>query len=232
MGRISVFFVSCLFITISGLAQHHIGAGGGYNQSIYYTSISKSQYYYVFRPKDSYLVNLSYKMDIPVKKENMRVGTQLEWKRQSAYFYYNDLKNGDTIPTGMNYDIHILQWYVFPELVIGDPIRLIFSGGPVVEYIIYSNAHGIRLIDEKRTEVEKESNNGDIKGLYVGAKLSLGLEFPVYKNFYISLQNSYSAGLSSKGGRLKDSFNYFNCLDINLTASLFYRFNNNKTIIK
>lgn len=227
MEKITILFVSCLFALLPSFAQHHINVGGGYNQSIYYTNISKSDYYYLFRPNDSYLVNLSYKMEIPVKKNNMRIGTQLEWKRQSSYFYYNDLKNGDTIPTGMNYDIHVLQLYVFPELVVGDPIRFIFSGGPIVEYVISTKAKGIRLIDEKPVEIE-ETNNGDIKGMYIGAKISLGVEFPIYKGFYISLQNSYSAGLSSKGGRLKSQFKYFNCLDINLTGSLCYTFNYDK----
>ncbi len=223
MGKITIsFFVFFLFV-FSSLAQHHISLGGGYNQSIYYCSLPKSEYYTLFRQYDSYLANITYKMDIPNKKKNMRIGTQVEWKRQSAYFYYEDHRDGDTIPTGMRYDVHVLQLYVFPELVVGNPIRFIFSGGPVLEYILSTKADGIRLIDEQRVEV-LETNNGDIMGFYVGAKINFGLEFPIYKNLYFTLQNSYSAGLSSKYGRLKTQMKYFNCLDINLTGSINYKF--------
>lgn len=223
MGKIILPFIVCFCFIISSFAQHHIGIGGGYNQSIFYCSQSKSVYYTTFRPYDSYLANITYKMDMPVEKKNMRIGTQVEWKRQSAYFYYEDRRDGDTIPTGMRYDIQVLHFYIFPELVVGNPIRFIFSGGPVVEYILSTKADGIRLIDEERVEV-LENNNGDIKGMYVGAKINIGMEFPIYKNLYITLQNSYSAGLSSKYGRLKKQMKYFNCLDINLTGSLNYKF--------
>ena len=127
----------------------------------------------------------------------------------------------------MRYDLHVVQLYVFPELVVGNPIRFIFSGGPCIEYILSSKANGIRLID-KKSKVN-ENNNGDIKGLYIGAKLSVGMEFPVYKDFYISLSNSYSAGLSTKYGRLQKQMKYFNCIDINLTAAFCYQLpSNNK----
>ena len=77
-----------------------------------------------------------------------------------------------------------------------------------------------------------EKTNGDIRGLYV-AQNKLGMEFPVYKDFYIIVYNAYSAGLSSKYGRLQKQMKYFNCLDINLYATLCYRFTpNDKTINK
>ncbi|HOS16194.1 MAG TPA: hypothetical protein PKX15_04175 [Bacteroidales bacterium] len=232
MGRIIAGILCQLIIVSTVNAQSHISLGGGYNQSIYYCGLPKSTYYTTFRPYDSYLVNISYKKDVAVERNNMRIGAQCEWKRQSAYFYYEDRRNGDTIPSGIRYDLNIIQLYVFPELVVGNPIRFVFSGGPCMEYIVSSKAKGIRLIDDERTEME-ETNNGDIRGLYVGAKISIGMEFPVYKDFYISVYNAYSAGLSSKYGRLQKQMKYFNCLDINLYATLCYRFTpNNKTINK
>ena len=222
MGRITLSFLCCWIFLVTTYGQSHLSIGGGYNQSIYYCGLSKSEYYTTFRPYDSYLINLTYKKNMPVKKENMRIGGQLEFKRQSAYFYYEDRRNGDTIPTGMRYDLQVIQLYVFPELVVGDPIRFIFSGGPCIEYILSSQAKGIRLIDNERVSVE-ETNNGDIKGMYIGAKINIGMEFPVYKNFYITLQNSYSAGLSTKYGRLQKQMKYFNNIDINLSGSICYK---------
>ncbi|MDD2622889.1 MAG: hypothetical protein WC142_08030 [Bacteroidales bacterium] len=229
MGRrIILPVLSILLFGHTTFTQSHISMGGGYNQSLFYCALPKSTYYTSFRPYNSYLVNVSYKQNVAVESNNMRIGTQLEWKRQSAYFYYEDRRDNDTIPTGMRYDLHVVQLYVFPELVVGNPIRFIFSGGPCIEYILSSKANGIRLIDKKRVEVN-ENNNGDIKGLYIGAKLSVGMEFPVYKDFYISLSNSYSAGLSTKYGRLQKQMKYFNCIDINLTAAFCYQLpSNNK----
>lgn len=229
MGRrIILAMLSILLFGHTTFTQSHISMGGGYNQSLFYCALPKSTYYTSFRPYNSYLVNVSYKQNVAVESNNMRIGTQLEWKRQSAYFYYEDRRDNDTIPTGMRYDLHVVQLYVFPELVVGNPIRFIFSGGPCIEYILSSKANGIRLIDKKRVEVN-EDNNGDIKGLYIGAKLSVGMEFPVYKDFYISLSNSYSAGLSTKYGRLQKQMKYFNCIDINLTAAFCYQLpSNNK----
>lgn len=223
MGRIMACILCQLIIISTGFAQSHISAGGGYNQSLYYCSLPKSTYYTSFRPYNSYLVNISYKKDVVNKRKNMRIGTQFEWKRQSAYFYYEDRRNGDTIPSGIRYDLNVIQLYVFPELVVGNPIRFTLSGGPCVEYIVSSKAKGIRLIDDERTEME-EKNNGDIKGMYIGAKINIGMEFPIYKGFYISIYNAYSAGLSSKYGRLQKQMKYFNCLDINLYTTLSYQF--------
>ncbi len=224
MEKIITVFIVYFLTFISIQAQNHISIGGGYNQSIFYCSLPKSEYYTKFQPENAFLVHLSYKKNIPIKKDNMRIGTQLEWKRQSAYFYYEDRRNGDTIPSGIHYKIDVLQLSIFPEIVVGNPIRFIFSGGPTLDYIIYTHAKGVRIIDKKNVKI-KEKNNGDIKGLAIGAKINLGIEFPIYKNIYITFQNSYAAGLSSKYGRLKSQMKYFNCLDINLTANISYQFN-------
>jgi hypothetical protein len=224
MGKINTVFIVCFFFILSLNAQHHIGVGGGYSQSIFYCGLPKSQYYTKFQPEDAFLRQATYKYDVPIKKENMRIGGQLEWKRQAAYFYYEDRRNGDTVPSGIHYKIDVLHLCVFPEIVVGDPIRFIFSGGPTLDYVIYTRAKGIRIIDKKREKIE-EANNGDIKGFAVGAKLNLGLEFPVYKNFYITLQNAYAFGLSTRYGRLKTQMKYFNCMDINLTANICYQIN-------
>lgn len=223
MEKIITYIVACCCFISSSLAQHHIGIGGGYNQSIFYCSQPKSTYYTLFRSHDSFLANINYKLNIPNKKENMRIGTQCEWKRQSAYFYYDDRRNNDTIPTGINYDIDVLHIYLFPELVVGNSIRFIFSGGPVFEYVLATKAKGVRIENKEKINID-EKNNGDISGAYIGAKINLGMEFPIYKNLYFVLQNSYSAGLSSKYGRLKRQMKYYNCLDINLSGSLFYHF--------
>ena len=75
-----------LFFILSLNAQHHIGVGGGYSQSIFYCGLPKSQYYTKFQPEDAFLLQATYKYDVPIKKENMRIGGQLSGKDKRLIF--------------------------------------------------------------------------------------------------------------------------------------------------
>ena len=74
----------------------------------------------------------------------------------------------------------------------------------------------------KEKEDFSEQNSQDIKGFSWGAKINLGVEIPLYKGLYLSLNNAYSAGFSGFNGNLKPKMKFINCIDIYLGAGLFY----------
>ena len=222
-----LFIALCLLPFGEMFAQSTIAASGGFSQSIFYCSQTKREYNHTFRPYDAYLVNVSYKKDLSNLQKNMQVGASLEFKQQSAWFAYIDNFPADTFSTGLRYDIQSINLYLFPELRVGNEIKFVFSGGPVLQVITNTKAEGIqRQIIAGKPYIETDINERSskrISGIVIGAKISLGIEIPLYRNLYLTFYNAYSAGLNSMQGSIKPQMKYFNCLDINITGGLLYR---------
>jgi hypothetical protein len=177
-------------------------------------------------------VNLSYKKDFSSLQKNMQFGGQLEFKQQSSEFYYRDNFPTDTFATRLRYDIRSINLYVFPELRVGGEIKFIFSGGPVLLFIVNTKAKGKQLqiitgIPHIETEID-ESRSSRISGVVIGAKINLGIEIPLYKGLYFTFCNAYSAGLNTLQGTIKPQMKYFNCIDVNIMGGLSYRMKNEK----
>ncbi len=222
----------CLCAMGTLTAQSNIAAEAGFSESIFYCSQLKSNYYYSFSQYPSYYVNLSYKEDVPQWSRNMRFGGQLGMKRQSQWFYYEDNLPYDTLATGVRYDIYAVNIYVFPEVVVGEKVKFYFSGGPQLHIICNTTAKGTQLQiipgQEYPETPIKEKHSKDIKGVSFGAKFCLGLEIPLYKDLFLTLNNAYSAGFTGMNGLLKPKMKFFNCIDIYLGAGLQYKINHNK----
>ena len=208
-------------------AQSSFAVSGGLNQSIFYCSQTKRQYYHKFQEYNSYVINFSYKKDFSSLRKNMQLGTQLEFKQQSSWFYYEDKFPADTFATGLRYDIQSVNLYLFPELRVGEYVKFIFNGGVVIQLITNTKAQGkqIQVITGKpniETEIDQRHSK-DISGVVLGAKICLGMEIPLYKGLYFTFCNAYSAGLNSIQGTIKPQMKYFNCLDINIMGGFLYR---------
>jgi len=222
------FFILLYFFSLWELsAQSTIAVSGGLNQSIFYCSQTKRQYSHSFQPYNAYLVNFSYKKDFSLLQKNMQLGGQLEFKQQSSEFYYRDNFPSDTFATRLRYDIRSVSAIVFPELRVGEKIKFIFRGGPVLQFIVNTKAKGkqVQIITgapKIETEIV-ELRSSRISGVVIGAKICLGIEIPLYKNLYFTFCNAYSAGLNSMQGTIKPQMKYFNCLDINIMGGLSYR---------
>ena len=227
MHRKAFLILICFFPLWELSAQSTFAVSGGLNQSIFYCSQTKRQYYHSFRPYNAYLVNFSYKRDYSSLQKNMQLGAQLEFKRQSSEFYYRDEFPADTFATRLRYDIGSINIYVFPELRVGEGVKFIFSGGPVLQFITHTRAEGKQLqIITGSPNIEKdinESASNRISGVVLGAKISLGIEIPLYRRLYFTFCNAYSAGLNSMQGTIKPQMKYFNCLDINIMGGFSYR---------
>ena len=213
-------------------AQSTVAVSGGFSQSIFYCSQTKRQYDHSFQPYNAYLINFSYKEDLSFLQKNLQLGAQLEFKKQSSWFYYRDNFPTDTFATGLQYDIQSVNLYLFPELRVGENIKFIFSGGPVVQFITNTKAQGKQvqiIIGSPNIETNiNEQNSKRISGVVIGAKINLGIEIPLYKNLYFTFYNAYSAGLNSMQGTIKPQMKYFNCLDINIMGGLLYRVEHKK----
>jgi len=213
-------------------AQSAIAVSGGLNQSIFYCSQTKRAYRHSFQPYNAYLVNFSYKKDCSSWAKNMQLGAQLEFKQQSSWFYYEDKFPADTFATGLRYDIRSINLHLFPELRVGEKVKFVFSGGTVLQFITNTKAKGKQLqIITGKPNIEEsidEPNSKRVAGVVFGAKISLGVEIPLYKGLYFTFCNAYSAGLNSMQGSIKPQMKYFNCLDINIMGGLLYRMNNEK----
>jgi hypothetical protein len=220
---------ACLLWINSGYSQSSFTLTGGFSNSIFYSKITKAEYRHSFTSNNAYLVNFSYRENLSTLQKNLQVGAQVEFKRQSAWFYYEDLFPTDTFATGVNFDIHSINLYLFPEIKVGESVKFVFSGGPVLQYIINVKAEGKRI--ERRagnpnieTEIN-DKNSKEISGFCFGAKINLGIEIPIYKNLYITFYNSYAAGLTGMKGDLSKRMKYFNCVDINISGGIVYVFN-------
>ena len=227
MRRRDFFILLCLLPLREVPAQSTFAVSGGLNQSIFYCSQTKREYNHSFRPYNAYLVNFSYKKDCSSLQKNMQLGVQLEYKQQSSEFYYRDEFPTDTIATRLRYDIGSINIYVFPELRVGESVKFIFSGGPVLQIITHTRAQGkqVQIITGSsniETDID-ESAGKRIAGVVVGAKISLGVEIPISKRLYFTFCNAYCAGLNSMQGTIKPQMKYFNCLDIHITGGLSYR---------
>ena len=232
MHKKCFFILLCFSPLWEAAAQSTFAVSGGFNQSIFYCSQTKREYYHSFRPYNAYLVNFSYKRDCSSWQKNMQLGAQLEYKQQSAEFYYVDAFPADTFATRLRYDIASININVFPELRVGESVKFVFSGGPVLQWIVSTKASGKQVqIITGSPNIEKnieESNSKRISGIVLGAKISLGIEIPVYKGLYFTFCNAYSAGFNSMQGSIKPQMKYFNCLDINIMGGVSYRFWTNK----
>ena len=227
MFKRNFFILLCFFPLLEMPAQSTIAVSGGLNQSIFYCSQTRREYNHLFRPYNAYLVNISYKKDFSALQKNMQLGAQLEFKQQSSWFYYRDEFPTDTFATGLRYDIQSINLYIFPELRVGDGIKFVFSGGPVVQFITHTKAKGTQLqqITGKpniETSID-ESKSARIAGVVFGAKINLGVEIPLYKNLYFTFSNAYSAGFNTMQGTIKPQMKYFNCIDINIMGGFLYR---------
>ncbi len=226
--RIALMLLSLLFIN-NLYSQSSFSLNGGFNQSLFYCGQSKSDYYHSYTPYNSYLVNFSYRENLSVLQKNLQVGAQLEFKQQSAWFYYEDLYPTDTVATGVRYDIRSINLYLFPELRVGEYVRFVFSGGPVIQYIVNVKAKGkqVQLMSGSsnvETDID-EKNSKDISGFTFGVKINFGVEIPIYKGLYLAFCNSYSAGFTGMGGELSKRMKFFNCIDINLSGGIVYQVN-------
>ena len=228
MHKNFLYILLCILPLSELSAQSSIAVSGGFSQSIFYSSQTRREYYHLFRPYNAYLVNVSYKKDFSTLQKNMQLGTQLEFKQQSSWFYYRDEFPTDTFATGLRYDIQSINLYLFPELRVGEGIKFIFSGGPVLQVITHTKAKGtqIQLITGKpniETSID-EKGSKRISGVVIGAKITLGVEIPLYKNLYFTFYNAYSAGFNSMQGTIKPQMKYFNCIDVNIMGGLLYIF--------
>ena len=189
------------FVCVShAKAQSSFALNGGFNQPIFYSSQMKSVYRHSFTSYNAYSLNFTYKENLSKVQKNLQLGAQLEFKQQSAWFYYEDNFPTDTFATSVRYDIRSLNLYIFPELRVGEDVRFVISGGPVLQCIVNTKAKGtqLKLISgESNIETDvNDKNNKDISGLCFALKISLGIEIPLYKNLYLCFNNSYTAGLS------------------------------------
>jgi len=223
-----VFFIMLCFLPLGEVvAQSTVALSGGFSQSIFYCSQTKREYNHSFQPYNAYLVNFSYKEDFSHFQKNLQAGAMIEFKQQSSWFYYRDNFPTDTFATGLRYDIQSVNLYLFPELRVGNDIKFVFSGGPVIQFITNTKAKGTEIqIFTGKPNIEKdidEQSSERISGFTAGAKISLGIEISLCKNLYFTFYNAYSAGFSSMQGTIQPQMKYFNCLDINIMGGLLYR---------
>jgi hypothetical protein len=222
-----LFSIAILLLTGNLFAQSNVSLNAGFNQSIFYCGQAKSDYRYSFRPYNSYSVSFFYKENLSALQKNLQVGAQLEFKQQSAWFYYEDLYPTDTFATGVRYDIRSFNLYLFPELKVGESICFIFSGGPILQYIVNVKAKGKQvqtISGQPNIETDiNEKNSKEIAGFNFGVKVNLGIEIPLYRNLYLTFYNNYTFGLSGMKGERRKQMKYFNCLDIGLLGGILYQ---------
>ena len=219
----------CLLWINSEYGQSSFTLTGGFNNSIFYCSQANSEYRHSFTADNAYLVNFSYKENLSALKKNLQVGAQLEFKQQSAYFYYEDNFPTDTIASGITYNIRSINLYLFPEIKVGGNVKFIFSGGPVLQSIVNVEAIGKQVkIRTGQPNIEtdiKDKNSKEISGFCFGAKVNLGVEILLYENLYFTFCNSYAAGFTGMKGNLSKRMKFFNCVDVNISSGFVYVFN-------
>lgn len=225
--RICSILLFCFIGITPSMAQSNVCVEGGYLQSIFYSSQMKSNYYYSFSQYPSFYINLTYKEDVPQWSKNMRMGGQIGWKRQSQWFYYEDVYPQDTFATGVRYDIHSVSIYLFPEIAVGEKVKFHFSGGPQLQIICNTSAKGkqVEVISGQEypeTNIDNKHSK-DIKGVCLCAKFCLGMEIPLYKGLILNLNNAYSAGITGMQGLMQPRLKFFNCIDIYLGAGITYK---------
>jgi len=229
MMRKIFFLTAGLWWMGGGYAQSSFTLMGGFNNSNFYCSQTRAEYPHKFTADNAYLVSFSYRENLSALQKNLQVGAQLEFKQQSAEFYYEDYHYfKDTIATRAKFNIRSLNLYLFPELKVGERVKFVFSGGPVFQYIINVEAKGRQAKVAQPHNIEydlHDKNSKEISGFNVGAKVNLGVVIPIYRNLYFTFCNSYYAGFTGMQGDLSKRMKYFNCVDINISGGIVYIFN-------
>jgi hypothetical protein len=235
-GKFIVGVAILLIFCGSVKAQSSFSISGGFNQSVFYTQLPRTEYYHRIRSYDAYLINFAYKEDFSSLRKNLRLGTQLEFKQQSAWFYYEDNFPKDTFATGVRYDIRSLNLYLFPELRVGENVKFVFGGGPVFQYVMNTKAEGTQIqskTDEASIETKiNDKNSKDITGFSFGVKINLGVEIPLCKNLYLLFNNSYTFGLTGFRGNLRKQMKFFNSIDLSLSGGLLWQINHREWFSK
>ena len=206
-------------------ARHwYFGAGGGSQQSLYYCGAAKQKLNSSFSSRDSYFFQVSVARDLcnvsHDAHQSFRLGGQMAYKCQNAYFYYEQML--DTIvPTGTEQKVSVLHFALYPQWAFGDKVRFLFYLGPNLEYVLGNSSTTVQLVRGEQLKSEKRESD-EIAGFSLGGVLGIGVEIPLTSSLCLGFQNSYTSGYTSKSGSLKKMFNYYNCFDINLLLSLIY----------
>ena len=204
----------------------HLGLGGGYNQSMYYCGAAKTRLNASFSTRNSFMVQFSAARDLcPVAHspyQRFGIGTQLAFKRQDAYFYYEEMLD-TLVPTGTEQTVAVLHWSLYPQWVFGDQVRLLFFVGPNLEYVVANRSQTVRMIDGERVHSEK-SHSDEVAGWSLGGTLGIGVEIPLTPSLGLLLQNAYTSGYTSKAGSLKSLYGFYHCFDISMSAAIRYTF--------
>ncbi|MBO4402163.1 MAG: outer membrane beta-barrel protein [Bacteroidales bacterium] len=232
MGRRGRLLLSLICFSVSVFAQDswqahwHFTLGGGYNQSLYYcgSTRAKAAMNSSFSSRDAYCLQAGVARDVKFLFQDpnqvLRIGAQCAFKRQDAYFYYEE-RLDTLIPTGTEQKVSVLHLNFFPQWVFGDNVRFLFYVGPNVEYVVGNRSYTTRLVEGESVASEKLRSD-EVAGFSFGGTLGIGVEVPLSRSLCFCFQNSYTSGYTSKEGILKSLYEFYNCFDINILASLIY----------
>lgn len=128
-----------------------------------------------------------------------------------------------------HYNLNYLYLSLFPEFSFGEKLKLNLSVGPSLGFLVNAHVNGVSSTRSASGVDSSWSYAGkaDFKGMEVRLQANVGLEIPLSKKFSLTIDNSYSTGITNvASGEWGSYAEFVSTYDMSLTIGIIYRLDN------
>lgn len=226
--RFNLLLILLLMLINSSYGQSIIGLTGGYSNSEYFDNETGS-YYGNYKSHATYCITAFLKQ----RNQNNIINFCSELSFVNKVL---DLKagyggRGSGTIRDVHYNLNYLYISIFPELSIGKRYTFNFSVGPSFGYLVKSHISGKSSFWNMDGQNYRWTEDGNAKSDFKSYELrifaNIGMEIPVKNKIKLSIDNSYSKGITNVANNsLGNAANFISSKDITLTLGIIYTLDN------
>ena len=215
-------------LTANGISlngQSIIGLTGGYNNSVFFDKSETPHYSGEYDSHPTYCITAFLKQR---NHKNVNVGSEISFVNKVLDLKASYGGLGSQVVRKDHFKLNYLYVSIFPELSIGKSFMLNFSVGPAFGFLVNSDISGSSysydILGNHDSWTDEGSANSDFNSFEVRLFASIGLEVPIKNKFKMTINNSYSKGISNiADGGLGSYAEFLSTKDITLTLGVIYK---------
>ncbi len=221
-------FLTLIILTATGIISHGqsiVGLTGGYNNSVFFDKSETPHYSGEYNSHPTYCITAFLK---PRNHKNVNVGSEISFVNKVLDLEASYGGLGGQVVRKDHYNLNYLYVSIFPELSIGKSFTFNFSVGPAFGYLINSKVSGYSysydISGNHDSWTDEGSAKSDFNSVDVRLFSSIGLEIPIKNKFKMTINNSYSRGISNIANEGFGSYaEFLSTKDITLTLGIIYK---------
>lgn len=222
--RFNLIMILLIAIVCNSYGQSIVGLTGGYSKSGFFDNSENSHYHGTYKSPASYCITAFLKQR---KQKRINLCSELSFVNKVL-----DLKAGyGGLGSGENrdviYNLNYLYASIFPELSIGKRYTFNFSVGPSFGYLVKSHISGTTSFWNMDGQNYRRTEDGNAKSDFKAYELrifaNICIEIPVKNKIKISIDNSYSRGITNAANNyLGNAAKFLSSKDITFTLGIIY----------